>query len=242
LRKTIKVLEQIQRIDLEIKGIEGEQRKYRDDIDAAEVSLREFAEAVEEVSSEIDELLSQIKALDDRMAENSGKIKKDENRLNDIKNSKELNALNREISAASKGNKQNEQDKAAFSAKAAEIEAKKAAHQAGLDEKSGEFARLTSELEEKKAGWGKALEEKTRQRDAIKGDIRPDILKKYEMIRSRRGGLALAVVRDETCQGCYIHIPPQVFIQLQKGVAELIYCPHCYRILYAEDQGELEAI
>ena len=242
MRNTIKVLEQIQRIDLEIKGIENEQKRYLDEIDAAEVSLREFAEAVEEVSSEIDGTLSQIKGLDDRIAENAGKIKKDEGRLNDIKNSKELNALNREISAANKANKQNEQDKAAFSAKAAEIKEKKAAHQAGLDEKSGDLTRLTSELEEKKAGWGKALEEKKRQRDAIKGDIRPDILKKYEMIRSRRGGLALAVVKEETCQGCYIHIPPQVYIQLKKGVEELMYCPHCHRILYAEDQGELEAI
>ena len=242
MRNTIKVLEQIQRIDLEIKAIEDEQKKYRDEIDAAEVGSREFAEAVEEVSTEIDDLLSQIKALDDRIAENAGKIKKDEGRLNDIKNSKELNALNREISAANKANKQNEQDKAALSAKAAEIEEKKAAHQASLDEKSGDFTRLTTELAEKKAGWGKALEERKGRRDAIKGDIRPDILKKYEMIRSRRGGLALAVVREETCQGCYIHIPPQVFIQLQKGVAELIYCPHCHRILYAEDQGELEAI
>ena len=217
MRNTIKVLEQIQRIDLEIKAIEDEQKKYCNEIDAAEVGSREFAEAVEEVSTEIDEVLSQIKALDDRIAENAGKIKKDEGRLNDIKNSKELNALNREISAANKANKQNEQDKAALSAKAAEIE-------------------------EKKAGWGKAIEERKGRRDAIKGDIRPDILKKYEMIRSRRGGLALAVVKEETCQGCYIHIPPQVFIQLQKGVAELIYCPHCHRILYAEDQGELEAI
>lgn len=242
MRNTIKVLARIQRIDLDVKGMEDERKKYSNEIDAAETGSREFAEAVEEVSSGIDDLLSQIKALDDRIAENAGRIKKDEGRLNDIKNSKEMNALNREISAATRANKQNEQDRAALSAKAAEMEEKKAAHQAALDEKSGELARLTTELEQKKAVWEEALGEKIRQRDAIKGEVRPDILKKYEMIRSRRGGLALAVVKDETCQGCYIHIPPQVFIQLQKGVAELIYCPHCHRILYAEEQGELEAI
>src|SRR4030065_401326 len=94
LRNTIKVLEQIQRIDLEIKAIEEEQKKSRDEIDAAEVGSREFAEAVEEVSTEIDDLLSQIKALDDRIAENAGKIKKDEGRLKERKNQKKLNALN----------------------------------------------------------------------------------------------------------------------------------------------------
>lgn len=242
MRNTIKVLEQIQRIDLEIKAIEEEKKKYRDEIDSAEALSRELAEAVEEVGGELDEIRTLIKGLDERIADNTAKIKKDENRLNDIKNSKEMNALNREISAANRANKQYEQDKASFNAKAAEIEEKMAAHQASLDEKTADLTRLNSELEEKKAAWEEALEEKTRQRDSIKGDISPAILKKYEMIRSRRGGLALAVVKEETCQGCYIHIPPQVFIQLQKGVAELIYCPHCYRILYAEDQGELEAI
>lgn len=242
MRNTIKVLEQIQRIDLEIKAIEDERKKYCDEIDSAEARSRELSEAVEEVGAELDETRNLIKGLDERIAENAAKIKKDENRLNGIKNSKEMNALNREISAANRANKQNEQDKASFSAKAAEIEEKMAGLQAGLDEKAGELTRLNSELEEKKAAWDETIAEKTRERDSIKGDISQAILKKYEMIRSRRGGLALAVVKEETCQGCYIHIPPQVFIQLQKGVAELIYCPHCYRILYAEDQGELEAI
>jgi len=242
LCNTIKVLEQIQRIDLDIKAIEEEQKKYRDEIAAAELSSRELSEAVEAVTSEIDDLRSRIKELDGKISENSDRIKKDENRLNTIKNSKEMNALNREISAANRANKQSEQDKAALATKVAEMEEQLASRQAALDESSELVTRLTAEFEEKKAGWAGVLEEKNSQRDSIKGEVRPDILKKYEMIRSRRGGLAMAVVREETCQGCYIHIPPQVFIQLQKGVAELIYCPHCHRILYAEDQGELEAI
>ena len=68
--------------------------------------------------------------------------------------------------------------------------------------------------------------------------MRPDIFKKYETIRAKRGGIGLAKVQDETCQGCYIHIPPQVFIILKRGVEELLTCPHCHRILYVDTQGQ----
>jgi len=38
-------------------------------------------------------------------------------------------------------------------------------------------------------------------------------------------------VRHETCQGCFVHIPPQMFIEVQKN-NEIIRCPNCNRILY----------
>ena len=60
--------------------------------------------------------------------------------------------------------------------------------------------------------------------------VRPDVLKKYATIRMRRG-LAMAPVKNGTCQGCNMNIPPQVFNQLQRGdTIEL--CGNCNRIIY----------
>ena len=44
-------------------------------------------------------------------------------------------------------------------------------------------------------------------------------------------------VRQETCQGCFVHIPPQMFIEVQKN-KEIIRCPNCNRILYFEGEGK----
>lgn len=242
MRNIIKVLERIQKIDLDVKAIGEEEQRYAKEIKAVSSEIEGIKSAVDAISAEIEELNASMKSLDERIRENAGKIAKDEKRLNDIKNSKELNALNREISAANRANKQNEQEKTNLGVKAEEKNRLLAAQKARLDENDAELKRLSSEMEEKRSGWNGAVEEKNSARDSIKAEVRPDILKKYEMIRSRRGGLAMAVVKDETCQGCHIHIPPQLYIQLQKGVEELIYCQHCHRILYAEDQGELEAI
>ena len=63
--------------------------------------------------------------------------------------------------------------------------------------------------------------------------IRPDVLKRYGAIRMRRG-LAVTTVRNGTCQGCNMNVPPQLYNTLQRGNT-LETCPYCHRIVYWED-------
>jgi len=74
------------------------------------------------------------------------------------------------------------------------------------------------------------IAEVKRDRDVAAGRVRPDVMKKYSSIRMRRG-LALVPVKNGTCQGCNMNIPPQLFNQLQRGdTIEL--CGTCHRIIY----------
>ena len=43
--------------------------------------------------------------------------------------------------------------------------------------------------------------------------------------------MALAEARGEACSGCYMSIPPQVFVNVKKN-ENIITCPNCGRILY----------
>jgi hypothetical protein len=43
--------------------------------------------------------------------------------------------------------------------------------------------------------------------------------------------------RNETCQGCFVNVPPQMFIEVQKNNS-LVRCPNCNRILYWDGNGE----
>ena len=60
--------------------------------------------------------------------------------------------------------------------------------------------------------------------------MRSDVLKKYSAIRMRRG-LALVPVKNGTCQGCNMNIPPQLFNTLQRGNS-IEVCGNCNRIIY----------
>jgi len=52
------------------------------------------------------------------------------------------------------------------------------------------------------------------------------------MIFSRRGGLAVVEVRGGICQGCRMHVPPQLFNEIQRNLERVFVCPSCQRILY----------
>ena len=52
------------------------------------------------------------------------------------------------------------------------------------------------------------------------------------MIFSRRGGLAVVEARGGICQGCRMHVPPQLFNEIQRNLDRVFICPSCQRILY----------
>jgi predicted nucleic acid-binding Zn-ribbon protein len=77
------------------------------------------------------------------------------------------------------------------------------------------------------------------ERDALAKGVKPEVLKRYGTIRMRRG-LAVVSVRNGTCQGCNMNIPPQLYNTLQRGQT-IETCPSCHRIIYWEDLMKDEA-
>jgi len=102
--------------------------------------------------------------------------------------------------------------------------------QALLGQRATEVAAAVKVLEKRLA----VLEE---QRKGLRKGIPAPLLKRYEFIRQRRNGTAIAPVQDGVCFGCHMNILPQQFIDLQKG-EEILQCPHCQRILYWLEEAE----
>ena len=240
--KTIQVLEKIQKIDLEILAVEEEKKRYAAGIEGLKAEIESGKEAIGTVAAELEGLKARIREIDEKIAQSNAKVEKDEKRLNDIKNTKELNALTKEISGANKAKKQCEQDKAALSEKVDEKTRALNEKEEAFRGKNSELERIVKEAEEKTPDWQLAIEKSTSARDEIKAGIRPDILRRYEMIRAKKGGQGIALIKNETCQGCFIHLPPQVSIILRRGTDELQFCPHCHRILYVETADPAEAV
>ena len=154
-------------------------------------------------------------------------------KLTQAKNSKEYMAAQREIEqrreslAGREGEITKlvdavEAKKKLLADRAADVQALKDSIQKDRD---AARARMT-ELETKIAGL-------RGERDALAGGVKPEVLKRYGTIRMRRG-LAVVSVRNGTCQGCNMNIPPQLYNTLQRGQT-IETCPSCHRIIYWED-------
>ncbi len=72
------------------------------------------------------------------------------------------------------------------------------------------------------------------RKQALDGGVEPKILAEYERILHSRAGLALAAVKDNSCGGCHMFVPPQV-INLIQMYEHIITCENCNRILYIKE-------
>ena len=81
------------------------------------------------------------------------------------------------------------------------------------------------------------LKRQMERREAVTKQLESNLYKLYNTLKEKRKGVGVVSVKQETCQGCFVNVPPQMFIEVQKNNA-LIRCPNCNRILYWEGNGE----
>jgi uncharacterized protein len=162
------------------------------------------------------------------------KVEKLKARSAEIKNNKEYQALLKEIEAAEQENKAIEDDilglmekidAAAGHITAAEQRVKEEEAEIQVEQKKHEavFAKLEEEL--------KAIEE---ERQKMIARIPKPVLTQYQKLLGTKAGIAIAEARGESCSGCYMSIPPQVYVNVKKNES-IITCPNCGRILYFKE-------
>jgi predicted nucleic acid-binding Zn-ribbon protein len=104
-----------------------------------------------------------------------------------------------------------------------------------------EFSELEKFASEEQAKADARLAELHLVRDRIltgRGElvakVPADVLRRYEMIRSKRQGVGMAAVKNSTCSGCFVVLAPQQVIGIQRG-EEFAQCPRCQRILFSPE-------
>jgi uncharacterized protein len=71
-----------------------------------------------------------------------------------------------------------------------------------------------------------------RKRESLAAAMEPALLEKYEQMRKRRGGVAVAPVQNGECGVCHVALPTGVISALQGNRNELVLCTSCGRYLF----------
>jgi len=105
-----------------------------------------------------------------------------------------------------------------------------------LIEAETKLERMQADWAEQEAGLQK--EQKTLiaharqlkgQRDSAAGRIRPDLLERYETLRKKLGGVAVATIQGAGCGGCGASLPTA--LRQQVHGSDILECPICGRML-----------
>lgn len=236
MASTIEVLQGVQKVDLEIGRVEKEGAKYRNGISEVSQEAQAIEAELEAAAADFEESDRILKEINEEIRVNEERITKDEAKQSEVTSDKALKALTKEIANARRAIKSGKDRLERIEPVVVEKESVVEEKTAALEVKRVEVETMTAEMEAKGGEWEEIIAAKTLEREAVIKDLNPSILKRYETIKNRRGGTGLVKVLNETCQGCFIHIPPQVYNILIKGTEELIACPNCHRILYFQKE------
>jgi predicted nucleic acid-binding Zn-ribbon protein len=103
------------------------------------------------------------------------------------------------------------------------------------DSVTGEQAEVTKARDEATAEIDRELEVQRSARKLLEPSISPDLLKLYEQIRARQGGIGAGALVGSTCQGCRTSLSRVDVNALRELPPERIKrCEHCRRILVVE--------
>jgi uncharacterized protein len=162
------------------------------------------------------------------------KVEKLKARTSEIKNNKEYQAMLKEIELAEQENKTIEDeilvlmektDTAVAAITAAEKNSRDEEVNIAAEQKA--YQETMKEVDEELRGLEKGKQE-------IIGHIDPAVFSRYQRLLRATSGTAIVEIRGESCSGCFMSIPPQVFVNVKKN-EEIIACPQCNRILYFKD-------
>lgn len=213
-------------------------------VQASETRVAEIEEALRTRSAEaavatqeLQALATRQRDLETRLAANETKLKDRRMRITRIRNEKELGLAKREVDILKDETSTLEtqlvealEQVEASTAKVKSIEDEIAALEAAM---ATEAAELRGRIDQ----YANEMERERESRTELLATIPEDLRRRYEMIFSRRDGLAVAEIRDGTCQGCHMNVPPQLFNQIQRR-EQVILCPSCQRILYWRSEPE----
>ncbi|OYU97022.1 MAG: hypothetical protein CFE21_01665 [Bacteroidetes bacterium B1(2017)] len=183
-------------------------------------------------------LQAEVKKMDESIAANKGKIadakalvKKYEKQLDNVKNNREFDALNKEIEI--QGLEQQALEKRIKNTQF-DIEQKKGS----IESLKAELDGRVQDLKNKKAELDTIVAETQKEEDELM-KVRGNAVKvaderlvhSYDRIRkSVKNGIGVATIERDSCSGCFAGIPPQRQSDIKQR-KKIIVCENCGRVL-----------
>lgn len=228
---------------LSARFTEIERLKNYPELIAAEKKLEESRSKNEEINSNFHELEIKRKKLEDSVEINNEKIKSNEKKLfsGTITDAKELSNYQEEVEILKDNNSKLEDQVLEIMEEQDPLEPDIEALKREMNELDSIVKRINNEIEEKHEVLKHNIEGLSKRKEDVVARIPSDHLKRYNETKTKKGGIAVSVIKDNFCGVCNMEIPA---IEAEKFIdSEILYrCPLCGRIsvLYQPEIDEIK--
>ncbi|MBN1363722.1 MAG: hypothetical protein JW976_02860 [Syntrophaceae bacterium] len=179
--------------------------------------------------------------LKSRHVENENKIKKinegivkTKERILEVKNNKEYQAMLMEIETAESARGEVETEIISILEELDKLVVLVKKEEEDLRQSQIKYEQEKKTLEDDLNAVDTDTADLEQKRIDLQKNVPGELLSKYEKIKKRNNGIGVTSVWKSVCNGCHMNIPPQLYNEIRRS-DELFSCPNCNRIIYFQD-------
>jgi predicted nucleic acid-binding Zn-ribbon protein len=234
LKEKLMLLIKIQECDSQLVKLSAKKKTLPEDIEKLNQEFNSFEEEIKKNKVKYDELKS-------RHVENENKIKKinegivkTKERMLEVKNNKEYQAMLKEIETAESSRSEVETSIISLLEELDKLAVLVKKDEEILKQNRNKFEQEKKAMEDDLNAVDADVVSLEQQRIDLQKNVPEELLAKYEKLKKRNKGVGITSVWKSVCNGCHMNIPPQLYNEVQRS-EELFSCPNCNRIIYFQD-------
>ena len=222
---------QLQALDLQIRDL----TRQRDDIprqtESLELEISKSDKNLKALQETLENLRKERRRLEGDVDSARARLSRYKEQLMAVKTNKEYTAMQHEIEGCGKEITSKEDEVLAIMEKMEAQEKAIKDGQGGFAARQNEVHRQQQEQHRQAQSLDRQIDVLQAERGRLLGGISSSSLVLYRRIADARKGVALAEVRDQSCQLCHVRLRPQMFNEIRKNEC-IVTCESCNRILY----------
>ncbi len=234
LKSQLGALIKLQTVDSEIYTLKNEKESKPQEIKAIEALFEEKKQGLAALEKQALDLQKQRKDKEGEILAQDENVKKLQGQLYSLKTNKEYQTMLQQIEGA-KADKSLIEDKVLqLFEDADKLNVEVTAEKERLKGEEKVFLEQKNKVDDRIKEINDRLAQLEAHRKQASVDIAPEVLAQYDRILDGRGGLAIVSIKNGSCGGCNLSMPPQV-TNLVKMYEHIITCEMCNRMLYLDD-------
>lgn len=232
----IEALLKLQTLNVEIDHIKAQAQVFPDRLNEVQKNYDLRKKKYEDIKNRLTATKAELADFQNTLALEDQRLMKSRKKLNELHKSYEFQAMKKEIESTERSN--------------AELSTKIAEKSLEIEKNQGEFSvveeafkqaetlfnSVKSETEVKSTEIHGVLSQMLAQVKELEASCDKQMLAKYNLIRNRKYLDAIVAVIGGACQGCFMNIPPQMTILMQRNKHVIDTCPNCQRLIFWHEE------
>lgn len=234
MKEKLLLLIKIQECDSELVKLATKKKIMPENIEKLDKEFLSFEEGIKKNKIKYDDLKSRHTENENKIKKINDSIVKTKERMLEVKNNKEYQAMLKEIETAESSRSEVETEIISILEELDKLTVLVKKDDEILKQSRTKYEQEKKVIESELNAVDTDVSNWEQKRIDLQKSVPEDLLTRYERIKKRNKGIGVTSVWKAVCNGCHMNVPPQLYNEIQRS-EDLFSCPNCNRIIYFQD-------